>query len=227
MGMLTTIHAIDGPFFEELRSKRRLRSLVDVLNGWKTPDVLGLNPDHEFPGLGLDKSWGDFERLLKRLELPDLRFFPKFHNDRITTIAHKSIYAFYWEPADAMYSAEGFTMCLRSVLYHEGIPRDQLDAQLPTVKVIYRNPIKKRYGSGGLLDWDVMDDYLKRFRAFAKARLAGQEFTTEAGYPFDEQYQDYVLTFITSFARFLTQAVYMKKGNAIEPQFRALVGIQS
>lgn len=117
MGCLTSLHAIDGGRFAELRTRRLLPRLVKVLSGTAKPDAVGFSAEHTFLSTGLDKAWEALDTLFVCTDPIADRHFARHHRYYCRTIGRTG--GGYWEPAGVLFTLGSFTrlcQCVATVL---------------------------------------------------------------------------------------------------------------
>lgn len=90
------IYAVDADLLTELRQRRHLRRLVDVLAGKRDPADVGLSADDPVPALALRTPWRDIEDLLEVLTGPADRWRADLHRYYLRPIKHPRRRAGYW-----------------------------------------------------------------------------------------------------------------------------------
>lgn len=113
MGCLTSLHAIDGGKFDELRKRRLLPRLIKVLAEAARPETIGLPVGHVFASTSLDKAWDEIDALFERTDPIDGRHFARHHRYYCRTIGRTA--GGFWDADGVLYTLGTFSRLCRCV----------------------------------------------------------------------------------------------------------------
>jgi hypothetical protein len=112
VGSLTSLHAIDGERFDEMKRKRLLRRLARVCAGVMEPGRISFRAGHVFPSVGLDRAWAGIGALFERIDPVDGKHFARHHGYYSRPIGWMD--SAYWEPIGVLHTLGSFARLCRA-----------------------------------------------------------------------------------------------------------------
>lgn len=113
-----TLYPVSGDLLVQLKKKRHLGRLLEVLEGRKDPSTVGL--DDPVKGYPLPVAWSDMEAWLRDHWPSGARWNPYLFERRLVNIRRKKGPACYWLAHDLLFTLAEATSALLDLLYQTG-----------------------------------------------------------------------------------------------------------
>ncbi len=206
MGVLTGLVEVDRQLFLKCRTGPNRKLLLEVISGWKEPEVLDLPNDYKFNRISQDKAWDDITYLLDSLDVHPLQ---RVHERGRKITKHPDLYFYFYHPKTCLDNINSFAegMLIVDSMYEAmGNPSTDL-------KLVELEEKKYKYKSKAIAK-ESLQDAFKLLGEFSlqkwKDNTDKDKFTGYWGDPMHEFDIDYILQHYTEVIQIMTDALYEK-----------------